>query len=135
MKTTTDYKSLGPVGGAGSSAQGGGFVAGPLIAGKGNARGDSSPQGGGNLKAGGDVRMSTFEGVGVPQAAPAGQFAQGDMYAAQGGARGDSARGTGAGSPREGGDVRNGLPGVKGVPTASQSGEYNQGDQFAASKK
>jgi hypothetical protein len=126
------YKTLGSVGGMGSSAQAGGFSAGPNIAGKGGARGDSSPQMAGKPKSGGNVLVGGHFGP-TTAAAPAGEYGQGDMYAASK----ESGFGTGpVGGAKAGGNLLGGSLDSQGNPKASQGANgYNQGDMFAGKAK
>ena len=126
------YKTLGSVGGMGSSASAGGFSAGPQIAGKGGARNDSSPQMAGTPKAGGNVLVGGHFGPSTA-AAPAGSFAQGDAFAASK----ESGFGPGpVGGAKAGGNLMSDALDSQGNPKASQGANgYNQGDMFAGKAK
>ena len=120
--------NLGSVGGRAASATAGAFSAGTQIAGTGGVRGDTGGRLVGSIKAGGDVRVSTFAGSSAPSAAPAGAYAQGDQFAAVGGT-------TASGSAPKGGLTRGGDARTKGAGAASASGVYNQGMTLTAKTK
>lgn len=133
MDSNSDqYKSLGSVGGAGSSAQPGGFVAGPQIAGKGGVRGDASTGMIGSPKAGGDVRVGGHFGQTTSAAPAASGYAQGDMFAPVGQTSDDGSQPMG--SPGHG-DARAGGAFGKTSKSSNAGTGFNQGDQFAAVKK
>ena len=127
METNSQqYKTLGSVGGAGSSATAGGYNQGAQIAGV-HARGDSSPQMAGSPKSGGDARVGGHFGPTTAAANPASGYNQGDQFAA----------GIGEGNQVGLGGVKKGSSSAldgKGSAAAS-AGQYNQGDQFAAKVK
>ena len=117
------YKTLGSVGGAGSSATAGGFNQGNSIAGV-RATGDSSPRMAGSPKAGGDVRNGGHFGPTTSAAASGSGYNQGDQFAGTGGF---TPVGPGpTGGLTHGGDVRS---------ASSSAGTFNQGDQLAAKVK
>jgi hypothetical protein len=128
METNPErFKTLGSVGGAGSSAVAGGFSAGPMIAAQGGSRGDSSPQFVGAPKSGGDARVGGHFGSTTAAANPASGYNQGDQFAA----------GIGEGSQVGMGGIKKGSSSAldgKGSAAAS-AGQFNQGDQFAAKVK
>ena len=127
--TSQQYKTLGPVGGPGSSAQAGGFVSGPIIAGQGGVRGDSGDRLIGNPKPGGDVRNGGHFGPTTSAAPAASGYAQGDQFAMDGGISGAPGNAP-KGALATGVDAR-----TKGAGAASASGVYNQGMQLAAKTK
>ena len=121
------YKTLGSVGGAGSSATPGGYNQGNQIAGV-RATGDSSPRMAGSPKAGGDVRVGGHFGPTTSAANSASGYNQGDEFAAPGGQR-DSGSGP-KGGLSAGGNVLTG-----GGASAAAGTGYNQGDTLVASTK
>jgi hypothetical protein len=128
METNPEkFKTLGSIGGAGSSAVAGGFNAGPMIAAQGGSRGDSSPQFVGAPKSGGDARMGGHFGPTTGAANAGSGYNQGDQFAA-GIGKGSA---VGLGGVSRGGDSRND---GDCAPAAAGTG-YSQGDQFAAKVK
>jgi hypothetical protein len=121
------YKTLGSVGGAGSSATAGGYNQGNQISGIGGARGDSSSQHAGSPKAGGDVRTGGHFGP-TTSAAPAGGYAQGDTFAATGGT-------SKLGSAPKGGLTSGGNAMVDGDGGTASAGQFTAGDQLVGKVK
>ena len=121
------YKTLGSVGGAGSSATAGGYNQGNMIAGV-HTRGDSSPAMIGSPKPGGDVRVGGPFGPTTSAAPAASGYAQGDQYATSGGV-------TDGGSGPQGGLKAGGNILTGGGASAAAGTGYNQGDTLVASKK
>jgi len=129
------YKTLGSVGGMGSSAQAGGFSAGPLIAGKGGMRGDSSPEMGGGMKAGGNVLVGGHFGPTTKAANAETGYNQGDEFAM---AKESTPFGNkeALGGAKAGGDILGGALDSQGNPKAAPAEKgYAQGDMFAGKKK
>ena len=129
METNSQqYKTLGSVGGAGSSATAGGYNQGAQIAGS-HASGDSSPRMAGSPKPGGDVRMGGHFGPTTAAANAASGYNQGDQFAAAGGVT-DTGKAP-KGGLKAGGNVL--IDGDGCAPAAA--GQYNQGDQLVGKVK
>jgi hypothetical protein len=127
------YKTLGSVGGPGSSATPGGYNQGNQIAGV-RATGDSSPQMAGSPKSGGDVRMGGHFGPTTSAANSASGYNQGDEFAAAGGVTdtGNAPKG----GLKGGGNILGGALDSQGNPKPSQAANgFNQGDMFAGKAK
>ena len=128
METNSQqYKTLGSVGGAGSSATAGGYNQGNQIAGV-HTRGDSSPQMAGSPKPGGDVRVGGRFGPTTSAANAASGYNQGDEFAASGGV-------TDTGSAPKGGLKPGGNILTGGGKSAAAGTGYNQGDTLVAKAK
>jgi len=129
------FKTLGSVGGMGSSAKAGGFSAGPMIAGQGGSRGDSSPRMAGSPKSGGNVLVGGHFGPTTSPAQAADGYNQGDEFAMskESAPFGNSKS---LGGAKAGGNLLNKALDDQGNPKAApaQSG-FAQGDMFEAKKK
>ena len=129
METNSQqYKTLGSVGGAGSSATAGGYNQGAQIAGS-HASGDSSPRMAGSPKSGGDVRVAGHFGSTTSAANAGTGYNQGDQFAATGGVT-DTGKAP-KGGLKAGGNVL--IDGDGCAPAAA--GQYNQGDQLVGKVK
>jgi hypothetical protein len=127
------YKTLGSVGGAGSSATAGGYNQGNQIAGV-RATGDSSPRMAGSPKAGGDVRVGGHFGPTASAANAASGYNQGDQFAAshESGITGSAPYG----GAKAGGNILGGALDSQGNPKPAQAANgFNQGDMFAGKAK
>lgn len=121
------YKTLGSVGGAGSSATPGGYNQGNQIAGV-RATGDSSPRMAGSPKSGGDVRVGGHFGPTTAAAASGSGYNQGDEFAAshESGITGSAPYG----GAKAGGNILTG-----GGASAAAGTGYNQGGSMTTKVK